>query len=92
MKMLECKRGGLYAIGFIDPNTVHEVTVREYANDTEDNLLRFLLKQANKEEIFFSLKLRVSVITVLHTFDFVYSMCSLNNLVSYACAASTIFS
>ena len=53
MKMLECRRGGLYDIGFIDPNTVHEVTVRQYAKDTEDNLLRFLLKQANKEEIFF---------------------------------------
>ena len=53
MKMLECRRGGLYDIGFIDPNTVHEVTVREYAKDTEDNLLRFLQKQANKEEIFF---------------------------------------
>ena len=53
MKMLEYKRGGFYDIGFIDPNTVHEVTVLEYAKDTEDNLLRFLLKQANKEEIFF---------------------------------------
>ena len=53
MKMLECRRGELYDIGFIDPNTVHEVTVREYAKDTEDNLLRFLQKQANKEEIFF---------------------------------------
>ncbi|KAK1686634.1 hypothetical protein QYE76_047482 [Lolium multiflorum] len=53
MKMLECKRGKLYDIGFIDPNTVHEVTVRRYAKDTEDNLLMFLQKQANKEEIFF---------------------------------------
>ena len=53
MKMLECRRGGLYDIGFIDPNTVHEVTVRQYAKDTEDNLLMFLQKQANKEEIFF---------------------------------------
>ena len=51
--MLECKKGGLYDIGFIDPNTVHEVTVRRYAKDTEDNILMFLLKQANKEEIFF---------------------------------------
>jgi hypothetical protein len=25
MKILECKRGKIYDIGFIDPNTVHEV-------------------------------------------------------------------
>ena len=53
MKMLECRRGGLYDIGFIDPNTIHEVTVQQYAKDIEDNLLRFLQKQANKEKIFF---------------------------------------
>ena len=44
--MLECKRGELYDIGFIDPNTVHEVTVQQYAKDTEDNMLMFLKKQA----------------------------------------------
>ena len=53
MKMLECRRGGLYDIGFIDPNTVHELTVRDYPKDTEENLLRFLQKQENKSEIFF---------------------------------------
>ncbi|KAK1613256.1 hypothetical protein QYE76_036929 [Lolium multiflorum] len=41
MKMLECRRGGLYDIGFIDPNTVHELTVRDYPKDTEENLLSF---------------------------------------------------
>ena len=53
MKMLECKRGGLYDIGFIDPSTVHEVTVNRFPKDTEDNMLRFLQKQQHKEEIFF---------------------------------------
>jgi hypothetical protein len=53
MKMLECRRGGLYDIGFIDPNTVHELTVRDYHKDTEENLLLFLQKQENKSEIFF---------------------------------------
>jgi hypothetical protein len=53
MKMLECRRGGLYDIAFIDPNTVHELTVRDYPKDTEENLLRFLQKQENKSEIFF---------------------------------------
>jgi hypothetical protein len=53
MKMFECKKGKLHDIGFIDPNTVHEVTVWRYTKDIEDNILMFLLKQANKEEIFF---------------------------------------
>jgi hypothetical protein len=53
MKKLESKRGKLYDIGIIDPNTVHEVMVRKYARDTEDNMLMFLQKQANKEDIFF---------------------------------------
>jgi hypothetical protein len=53
MKMLECKRGRIYDVGFIDPNTVHEVTVQQYAKDTEENLLRFLEKQSFKKEILF---------------------------------------
>ena len=53
MKKLECKRGKLLELGFIDPDTVHEVTVQDYAKDTEDNMLRFLEKQADKEDIFF---------------------------------------
>lgn len=53
MKKLEYKRGKLLSLGFIDPNTVHEVTVRDFAKDTEDNMVMFLVKQANKEDIFF---------------------------------------
>jgi hypothetical protein len=53
MKKLECKRGKLLPLGFIDPNTVHEVTVRRYPKDTEDNIVMFLEKQADKEDIFF---------------------------------------
>lgn len=53
MKMLESKRDGLYDIRFIDPSTVHEVTVNRFSKDTEDNMLRFLQKQQHKEEIFF---------------------------------------
>ncbi|KAK1611905.1 hypothetical protein QYE76_035578 [Lolium multiflorum] len=53
MKKLECKRGKLDPIGFIDPNTVHVVTVRDYPKDTEENMLMFLQKQADKEDIFF---------------------------------------
>ena len=53
MKKLECKRGKLLELGFIDPDTVHEVTVRDFAKDTEDNIVMFLEKQADKEDIFF---------------------------------------
>ncbi|KAK1660581.1 hypothetical protein QYE76_048740 [Lolium multiflorum] len=53
MKKLEYKRGKLLPLGFIDPNTVHEVTVRQYPKDTEDNIVMFLEKQADKEDIFF---------------------------------------
>ena len=54
MKILECKKGRIYDVGFIDPNTVHEKTVvSRYAKETEDNLVRFLVKQETKREILF---------------------------------------
>ena len=54
MKILECKKGQIYDLGFIDPNTVHEETVvPKYAKETEDNLLRFLIRQETKREILF---------------------------------------
>jgi hypothetical protein len=58
MKMLECKLGGLYDIGFIDPSIVHEVTVNQFPKDTEDNMIRFLQKQQHKEEILFPCNLK----------------------------------
>ena len=39
MKILKCKRSGIYDIGFIDPYYIHEETVQKYANDTENNLV-----------------------------------------------------
>jgi len=54
MKILECKKGRIYDVGFIDPNTVNEKTVvPRYAKETEDNLVRFLVKQETKREILF---------------------------------------
>ena len=43
MKMYEMKRDGAYDIGFIDPNTIHKVTVenQDYTKDTERILLKF---------------------------------------------------
>ena len=48
-----CKRGQIYDIGFINPNTVHEVTLQKHPADTEKNLLDALLGQQNRREILF---------------------------------------
>jgi hypothetical protein len=45
--------GGIWDIGFIDPDKVHEVTVEQYAQDTEEFLLTFLKRQSTKKEILF---------------------------------------
>ena len=48
MKIFEMKRGGVYGIGFIDPNTIYEKVLKEEPKDTERSLLKFL-KQLNTE-------------------------------------------
>ena len=44
MNMFEMKRDGVYGIGFIDPNTIHEGTVENpyYIREAEKTLLKFL--------------------------------------------------
>lgn len=53
MKMLECKRVGVFDVGFIDPNHNNAVTIRDHCKDTEDNILRFLWHQRFKPAILF---------------------------------------
>ena len=55
MKIRECRMGGIWDIGFIDPDKVHEVTVESplYVQDTEDRLLTFFKRQSTKKEILF---------------------------------------
>ena len=55
MKIRECRMGGIWDIGFIDPDKVHEVTVGNplYAKDTEDLLLTCFKRQSTKKEILF---------------------------------------
>ena len=53
MKIVECRRNAIFDIGFVDPYYNHEVTVRDHAEDTEQNLLRFLVKQNTCTEILF---------------------------------------
>ena len=38
MKILECKKGQIYDIGFIDCQSVHERTLKDTPNQTENNL------------------------------------------------------
>ncbi len=53
MKIRECRVGGIWDIGFIDPDKIHEVTVEQCAEATEDVLLTFLKRQSTKKEILF---------------------------------------
>ena len=55
MKIRECRMGGIWDIGFIDPDKVNEVTVERpfYVQDTEDRLLTFFKRQSTKKEILF---------------------------------------
>ena len=58
MKILECKKERIYDIGFIDPNTIHELTIKNHAKDTEKLLLRFLKEHNTKAEILFPYNFR----------------------------------
>ena len=53
MKILECKRGQIYDIGFIDPYWVNEHTVLHNAQETEDSIVKALRFHENKREILF---------------------------------------
>ena len=50
-KVTECMKGGSFDIGFVDPNRVYEEVVRTKPRQTEDLLLRSLLRQQTKREI-----------------------------------------
>src|SRR3954470_24387690 len=43
-KVMECRKVGPFYIGFVDPNRVHEEVVRTKLGQTEDLLLRSLLR------------------------------------------------
>ena len=47
------RREGVYDIGFIDPNTVHEVTVKQNTQFTETLLLKSLRDLHAEEHILF---------------------------------------
>ena len=53
MKILQCKRGQIYDIGFVDPDIVHEYTLKRNYIDTENNLVKALWFSETKREILF---------------------------------------
>ena len=53
MKILECKKGQIYDIGFIDYQFVHERTLKDTPNQTENNLLQSLTYFGTRREILF---------------------------------------
>ena len=53
MKILEYKRKAIFDVGFIDPYVINFVTMRDFGNETENNMLRFFKKQNTRTEILF---------------------------------------
>jgi hypothetical protein len=84
MKILKCKRGQIYHIGFFDPYIVNSYTVDKHYKDIEANLLRFLKKQNTMEEIQFPCNFKW-VLMSLYTFYVAYLMLSvIDELYMYA--------
>ena len=53
MKILECKKGQIYDIGFVDCNFVHEDTLKKKPQETENNLVQTLRYFGTRREILF---------------------------------------
>ena len=53
MKSQHCRRRGIYDIGLIDPYYIHEESVKQYATDTENYLVKALRFHWTKREILF---------------------------------------
>ena len=53
MTILECKRLGIFDIGFIDPYFVNEEMLLKYTNDTKDAIMKALRFHELKREILF---------------------------------------
>jgi hypothetical protein len=53
MKILECNKGGIYDLGFVDCSFVHEDTLKKKPREIEDNLVQSLKYFSNRREILF---------------------------------------
>jgi hypothetical protein len=50
---MQCKQRNDFQVGFIDPNRVNAVTIRDKPKETKDILLEFLLTQEYGTRILF---------------------------------------
>ena len=46
--MQECRKSGIYNVGFMDPNVIHEQSVRQYPNRTENYIVMSLEGQHDR--------------------------------------------
>ena len=53
LKIIECRKAQIYDIGFINPNVIHEWTIKKNAAEIEDNLLKSLIINQNIDLILF---------------------------------------
>ena len=53
MKILQCKRGQIYDIGFVDPYYIHEETLTKWPEETENKFVKALRFNETKREILF---------------------------------------
>jgi hypothetical protein len=77
LKILECKRGRIYDIGFVDPYIVNEHSLHNHAKDTENNLVWALRKQEAMREIIFPYNFKWVLLSCT-CYYFAYSMLSVN--------------
>ena len=66
MKIVEHRERRIYDTGFIDRYYIHEVNVNNHPEDTEKNLLRFLVKQNTWAEILFPYTFKWVLLYLLH--------------------------
>ena len=76
MKILECSRGQIYDIGFIDPYWVHQANLKTNPQDTEDNIVHALRFQKPEGKYYF-LTTSSECYCLVYTFYFAYSMLSI---------------
>ena len=70
MKILECKRGRIYDIGFVDPYFIHTDTLKLKPRETENNLVRALRFHSTKREILFPYNFRWVLLPCRHILFF----------------------
>ena len=66
MKILECSRGQIYDIGFIDPYWVRQANLKTSPQDTEDNIVHALGFQETRREILFSYNFEWVLLSCIH--------------------------